>query len=94
MPASEASRIGVGYFFASQLAQMQGSMRKAPGFIAYFFNARPYRYDNLPIPKDMATAYHLSMTSVLETSQGIIYEARAVNPPAASPDDSISSHIR
>ena len=80
--------------FASQLAQMQESMREAPGFIAYFFNARPYRYDNIPVPKDMAAAYHLSMTSVLETSQGIIYEARAVNPPAASPDDSISSHIR
>ena len=80
--------------FASQLAQMQGSMREAPGFIAYFFNAKPYRYDNIPVPKDMAAAYHLSMISVLETPQGIIYEARAVNPLAASPDDSTSSHMR
>jgi hypothetical protein len=79
---------------ASELAQMQGSMTTEPGYIAYFFKAKPYRYNNIPVPQDMAAAYRLSLTPVLETPEGIIFEARSTNLPAVPSDGLTISHTR
>jgi hypothetical protein len=44
-------------------SMMSGCASRAlrPTYIASFFYAKPYRYDNTPLPEDMADAYNLSM---------------------------------
>ena len=44
-------------------SMMSGCASRAlrPSYIASFFYAKPYRYDNIPLPEDMADAYNLSM---------------------------------
>jgi hypothetical protein len=63
--------------FERERAAMESSMSQLPGVIVYFYKANPHSTENLPPLEAMPFIYHLSMKTVLETQQGVIYEARA-----------------
>ena len=63
--------------YPGELAAMQKKLRDHPGAIVYFYDANTHVLDNIPLPADMPAVYRLSMTPVLNSVQGLIYQASA-----------------
>lgn len=67
--------------FESRLATMLNTASARPTAIVYFYEASHFVLENIPTLAEMPRVYNLTLTPVLKTDQGTIYETRRPATP-------------